>query len=138
MFSVFLTTSGIFLLTLSTWQYAISAPQCCYHSPGNMSLQVPATAQQSHWSSNCTELHKHLILSGIDLKISPTTGLILASIGLIVNFVLMMMIAYHNIICSFFPFFPFYIFLSFSYMLLAMGISIQYRVSLSLISLLKR
>ena len=80
-FSAFLASIGIFLLTLSTWQYTITEPQCCYntltHADGHVTML-------QNWSGNCTELHRERLWSQASLHMSPDLLMATALIGIVV------------------------------------------------------
>ena len=85
-----LTTVGIFLLTLSTWQYGVTEPDCCYVDPGNTSTSPPGSwgggeGRNVNWSGNCSELHKILPLEGVNLHMSTELLVVLALLGLVVS-----------------------------------------------------
>ena len=94
--SVFLTSIGIFLLALATWQYSIAEPHCCYDIITNASsVKVSGggsssgcchgdVSQLQNWSSNCTELHKEVILSRAAFNMSPELIITVALLGLVV------------------------------------------------------
>ena len=75
MFSVILTTSGIFLLAFSTWQFSIVEPHCCYGDGRNA----------SSWGHNCSELHKEVLLGSVALHIPQNELITLAILGLVVS-----------------------------------------------------
>ena len=84
LFSVILTTSGIFLLAFSTWQFGITEPHCCY---GNVSDGLSSSLTTTHHltSGNCSELHKEVILHNLALGIPESLLIGLALLGLVVR-----------------------------------------------------
>lgn len=84
--SVLLTTSGIFLLALSTWQYSVVGPECC-RVPSNTStvLSWYDHTEAHNWSGNCSELHKIVPLQYVSLHMSPDLIIVLAVLGLVVS-----------------------------------------------------
>lgn len=89
-FSVFLATCGVFLLAFSTWQFGISEPGCCYSTVPNGNSQVVGgiIGEQYNWSSNCSELHKEVLMGNADLHMAPSVTMALALLGLVVRDIL--------------------------------------------------
>lgn len=82
--SVILTTSGIFLLAFSTWQFSVEEPHCCY-GDGIVNASALATDEQQNWNSMCKELHKDMLLGSTGLHLPTTLTMALALLGLVVS-----------------------------------------------------
>lgn len=78
LFSMILSTVGIFLLTFASWQLTLTTPHCCLES----NFTDPYYWQALGTQRNCSDLHKVPILEHLNLHMSPTASTVLALIGL--------------------------------------------------------
>ena len=97
---VLLTSSGVFLLAFSTWQFSVTRPDCCQAplnasggyrglievaTPLNVSVGYQGHAEVVNWTSNCSELHKIVPLQSVSLHMSTEVIMVLAILGLVVS-----------------------------------------------------
>lgn len=84
-----LTTSGIFLLAFSTWQFSVVEPHCCHSDGSNASsswvqLGDDVMRAGNNWN-NCSELHKEVVLGNVGLHMPSSVVIALALLGLVVR-----------------------------------------------------
>ena len=85
--SVVVSTSGLFLLTFSTWQLTLDQPHCCSEANySSLTVSYQSGLSTGHQSmANCSELNKVTFLEHFNLGISPSLNIALAIVGLMVN-----------------------------------------------------
>ena len=66
------------VLVFSTWQYTLNQPSCCpTDSPGNVTLSAGQ-------AEGCDELQRNILLSRLNLHISPAVNITISIIALVV------------------------------------------------------
>ena len=68
------------VLIFSTWQYTLNQPGCCPRESENITLNA-------QHPGGCEELQRNILLSNLNLHISPSINITISILALLVNYV---------------------------------------------------
>ena len=79
------TTLGICLVLLSSWQYTQEPPACCHWPSAHHNTSSTVFSAASPHNSTCSALHMENVLDGVNFHLPPNLNLTLAILGLLVR-----------------------------------------------------